>query len=517
MPPILYPFQRELLVNVAKEFKYNDRVMMQSPTGSGKSVMLAKFATFVPGDIYWIVHRDVLQQQGENHLLEFDIWHGEVTSAMRFRNRVMSGEYNPTSKDIMIIDEAHHSASKTVRDIIRGNESIGLPPFPGKILGATATPWRMSRKEGFTELFDSLVCGPQVSKLVDQGFLARPEVLLPDDDSLIIRGGGNSGELDYTVSGTWEANSYQIMVEHACSWLVRQGGRAKRALIYANGNNHAKKLHHELATKYGRKGLIVNADSDWDDRVSAQLLLARGDISYIINVEIYTEGYDLRTCDCVVLARPTLSLALYLQMIGRSMRPYEGKVPVILDCCGLSMVHGMPTLNRAWSLDARGGNRQGMTPTKKCPRCGGRSHTATKICRRCQYEFFYVCPRCSKPVSSGESCQRCANNTPPANGMLPKITRGRGLPVWDEGEGVPVLVNAYNDVFVWSYPSSDHRPPPLIEGQVVIAQNYRGERMGRYVITGRMTSTRYRCEPEAIEGSYEIESSSTSVTTIDHG
>ena len=491
--PKLYPFQADLLKRAAGALKENQRVMLQSPTGSGKSVMLAKFATYVPGKVYWIVHRDVLQQQADQHLMEAGVWDAEIMSAMKFRNRVKRGEYEPTENDLMIIDEAHHSASKTTKDIIIGNEKKGIPAFPGRVLGATATPWRMSRKEGFDEIFEDLVCGSQVSDLVKQDFLARPEVLLPDDDSLIIRGGGGGSNLDYTVSGTWEANSYDIMVEFAIDWLVRQGDRAKRALIYANGNQHAEELLKVLQEKHGRKGRVVNAESTWDERTEAQYLLARNEIDAIINVEIYTEGYDIRTCDCVVLARPTKSLGLYLQMIGRSMRPYEGKVPVVLDCCGLSLIHGMPTLDREWSLEPRGGSRVGMTPTKKCPKCGVRCHTASKNCSRCEYTFFYSCPRCSKPVTAGESCARCINTSP--NGLPVRNVERSSFPMWDEGEGIPILRQSYRDIFSWSYPS-DHSPPPLITGQRIVAHDFRGEVIGYYVVVNRITVRRYECIPE---------------------
>ena len=500
----LFPFQAELVRRVATSMKENKNVMMQSATGSGKSVMLSKFAKFVPGQVFWLAHREFLQQQAEQHLGKMGVWDAEVTSAMKFRNRVLSGEYKPTSDDLMIVDEAHHSASQTMVDIIKGNERKGVPEFPGRVLGATATPWRMSRKEGFDSLYDDLICGPQTSKLVKMGYLARPEVLLPDDDSLIIRGGGAVGELDYKVSGTWEANSYQIMVEFAIDWLVRQGSRAKRSLIYAIGNEHAQELLKVLQDKHGKTGRIINADSTWDERIEAQFLLAKNEIDAIVNVEIYTEGYDIRTCDCVLLARPTLSLALYLQMIGRSMRPWENKVPIVLDCCGLSLTHGMPTLDRSWTLSARGGDRAGMTPTKKCPKCGRKNHTATKNCKFCTYNFFYSCPRCSKPVSAGENCGRCINTAPER--ALQSVPRRGELPMWDEGEGIPILRQSYRDVFTWAYPTL-HNPPPLIVGQAVIAHDYRGNSLGRYEVVDRLFLThgrRYKCEPLPIEADYEF-------------
>ena len=117
----------------------------------------------------------------------------------------------------------------------------------------------------------------------------------------------------------------------------------------------------------------------------------------LINVAVATEGFDLPDASCVMIARPTLSLALYLQMVGRGLRPKkDGNNCIILDLAGNSLIHGLPERNRRWSLDPRGEESQGDAPVVWCDSCGGVSPAASHFCQHCNIPLGKDCGRCGK-------------------------------------------------------------------------------------------------------------------------
>ena len=120
-----------------------------------------------------------------------------------------------------------------------------------------------------------------------------------------------------------------------------------------------------------------------------------GSLKVLINVVIVTEGFDLPYASCIVMARPTLSLALFMQMVGRGLRPKaDGGDCLILDLVDNSKEHGLPQTDREWSLKPRGSQSTGEAPVVWCVECGGVSHAAS-----------HRCEHCDKPL--GEDCKRC--------------------------------------------------------------------------------------------------------------
>ena len=119
------------------------------------------------------------------------------------------------------------------------------------MLGATATPWRLSKKEGLDHIFNELCCGPQVSELIESGFLAAALVKVPHKDKRI-QGAGNAGG-DYSELATWNANSHNIMVGAAIDWLLLHD--PERAIIYACGEEHARALLDYLGDR--RKAALL--------------------------------------------------------------------------------------------------------------------------------------------------------------------------------------------------------------------------------------------------------------------
>ena len=147
--PEMRDYQVSLWLECNEALLRSRRVLMQLPTGGGKSVILSEIATdWKQGRIYWATHRQELVTQSAGHLQRSGRHDAIVTSPIKLWNRIEKGEYKPDYCDLLIVDEAHHSAAMTWARMIE--------TWPGRVLGATATPWRLSKKEGLDHVFDEL-------------------------------------------------------------------------------------------------------------------------------------------------------------------------------------------------------------------------------------------------------------------------------------------------------------------------------------------------------------------------
>ena len=405
-------YQRGLLRSVETALApERARVMMQLPTGGGKTIIAAHLLSrYLRGarKAVWLTHRTELAAQTGRMLADaagVDAWHvqrpsqapmparqrGVViimaqTAGRRARNADVWSKYD--QDDLLIIDEAHHAAAD-------GYERA-MERWSGRVLGMTATPWRLSLKEGFGHLFDNLACGPQTSELQRGGFLCEARVVAPTPDRLI-RGGEPGLSGDYTEGGIERANadSPDVMTAGALEfWQERARGR--QTIIYAVSVKHA----HNLTTMFRNAGVAADlmlGNTPADMRESTIRSFRNGNLTVLVNVAVATEGFDLPDASCVIIARPTKSLALYLQMLGRGMRPKDGGGDcVILDLAGNSLEHGLPNERREWSLAPRGELSSGDAPAVRCDRCGELSPAASHNCQRCGEPFGEDCRRCGK-------------------------------------------------------------------------------------------------------------------------
>lgn len=258
----------------------------------------------------------------------------------------------------------------------------------------TATPWRLSVNEGFDHLFRDLASGPQVSELQAEGFLCNATVVAPPDDRLIR--GGEIGRIgDYTEQGIEEANLPDVMTANALKFWREQAPN-RQTIIYAVSVDHA----HNLVAVFEDAGFaaaVMLGDTPSDERADIIKRFESGDLQVLINVAVATEGFDLPDASCVVIARPTTSLSLYLQMVGRGLRPkLNGGDCVILDLAGNVMTHGLPEDYREWRLSARGVEGNGEAPVVRCERCSAVSPAASHKCKRCGAPFGVECGRCGR-------------------------------------------------------------------------------------------------------------------------
>ena len=412
----LRPYQQSLLKRTQDSLTADPkaRVMLQLPTGGGKTVIAgALLADWLQNGrkAVWLTHRKELAEQTCNMLTEAGVsamtdvrWTpGTDAPAMagggvilmaqtvgrRTARREVWNRYN--ADDLLVIDEAHHAAAD--------GWTRAMQQWPGPIVGMTATPWRLSEKEGFDHLFGNLLCGPQTADLqaLESPALCEAQVFIPPPEERIA-GGAVDRTGDYNERGIEQANQDRpdIMTAGALAfWQKHADGRP--TIAYAVSVDHA----HNLAAVFNDANIpaaVILGDTNLEERDRAIAGFRDGSIRVLVNVIVATEGFDLPDASCIIIARPTMSLALYLQMVGRGLRPKpNGGDCILLDLAANAVSHGLPEDYREWSLEPRRPQTDdGEGPVVVCPECGAVSPASSHHCRGCGYAFGKDCSRCGR-------------------------------------------------------------------------------------------------------------------------
>ena len=246
---------------------------------------------------------------------------------------------------MIVIDEAHHALAKTYKGM--------WDRFPkAKFLGLTATPCRLNGK-GFTDLFDVLVQSWSVPEFISKGRLATYDfVSIKSDgvtqrliDSLQKRG----------ADGDYQNKEMDMLLNKKPSierlyQSLEEFGKDRKGIVYAINISHAQKIT-KLYQENGVKAIAIDSKTPATERQQDIEAFKKGDIQVLVNVDIFSEGFDCPDIEFVQLARPTLSLAKYLQMVGRGLRVAKGKKNcIIIDNVGLYRVFGLPS--QVWNWNA---------------------------------------------------------------------------------------------------------------------------------------------------------------------
>ncbi len=382
--------------------------MMQLPTGGGKTIIagaLLKEWLQSGRSAVWLTHRRELIRQTWELLDNANIaayynfrWLPDMDAPVKRegvailmaqtvsrRTAKMSVWRKYGDDDLMIIDEAHHAAAVGWTRAMR--------QWPGRVLGMSATPWRLSQKEGFDHLFNALLCGPPVADLQSDNHLSGAQVLRPSSQ-WIIRGGEVGMDGDFTDSGIVAANQDHIMTAGALKFW-EELAYDRQTIVYAISVDHA----HNLTTVFRNAGVPATALlGSTKDKERAALIAGfkNGIFRVLVNVAVATEGFDLPDASCVVITRPTKSLTLYLQMVGRGLRPKEDSGNcLILDLAANAELHGLPEDDREWSLEPRAAQEDaGDAVTVWCNNCKTVSPAASHACQNCGAPFGKDCSRC---------------------------------------------------------------------------------------------------------------------------
>lgn len=342
----------------------NKRPLLVSPTGSGKTVIAAHIiasAIVKQSRVLFIAHRKEIIDQTSSKLNQLDIEHGIIMSGHRpsawSRVNVASIQTlvrrDPPLADLIIIDEAHHASATTYQKLINA--------YPhATILGLTATPCRTDGK-GLGKTFNSIVHVAQTKELIDMGFLVSTIAYAPSKPDLggvhIRRGDYDAAELEEAVD---KPKLIGDIVEH---WHRLASDRL--TIIYATNIKHS----HHITEAFINSGVTCeHLDGTTEKHLREQILERQrtGETRIVSNVGVLTEGYDCPAVSCIVLARPTKSFGLFLQMAGRGMRPSPGKENLLLlDHAGAVYEHGLIDQPIEWQLDHSNAIAKKQTYEKK--------------------------------------------------------------------------------------------------------------------------------------------------------
>lgn len=353
----LFDYQEDMKERIEKALRLHRSVMAQMPTGTGKTYLLTavidSFVSNNPMEKVWIVaHRRELVLQIDETVRKFHSYYASNTSSLLSSVKAMSIQWLMRHYDeieeepgMIVIDEAHHALAKTYKEM--------WERFPNaKFLGLTATPCRLNGK-GFTDLFDILVQSWSVPEFISKGRLTTYDfVSIKSDgvtrrliDSLQKRG----------ADGDYQNKEMDMLLNKKPSierlyQSLEEFGKDRNGIVYAINISHAQKIK-KLYQEHGVKAIAIDSKTPAVERQQDIEAFKKGDIQVLVNVDIFSEGFDCPDVEFVPLARPTLSLAKYLQMVGRGLRVAKGKKNcVIIDNVGLYRVFGLPS--QVWNWNA---------------------------------------------------------------------------------------------------------------------------------------------------------------------
>ena len=353
----LFDYQEDMKERIEKALRLHRSVMAQMPTGTGKTYLLTavidSFVSNNPKEKVWIVaHRRELVSQIDETVRKFHSYYASNTSSLLSSVKAMSIQWLMRHYDeieeepgMIVIEEAHHALAKTYKEM--------WERFPkAKFLGLTATPCRLNGK-GFTDLFDVLVQSWSVPEFISKGRLATYDfVSIKSDgvtqrliDSLQKRG----------ADGDYQNKEMDMLLNKKPSierlyQSLEEFGKDRKGIVYAINISHAQKIT-KLYQEHGVKAIAIDSKTPAVERQQDIEAFKKGDIQVLVNVDIFSEGFDCPDVEFVQLARPTLSLAKYLQMVGRGLRVAKGKKNcVIIDNVGLYRVFGLPS--QVWNGNA---------------------------------------------------------------------------------------------------------------------------------------------------------------------
>jgi DNA repair protein RadD len=388
MTIVLRDYQTDMIDRARVALRRHRAVLIQSPTGSGKTALSAHMmgTASSKGIRSWFVcHRRELVEQTARTFDDVGIEYGFVAAGQPFNPHMpvlicaVDTLKNRLGKvplpGLVVWDEAHHIAAAGWQKIRTGVDAHHV--------GLSATPERLDGKP-LAGLFDALVPGPQVSWLIEQGYLSRYKAFAPSrpDVSGVRKVAGDyvKGQLEDIMDGR------SIMGDAIRNYRKHADG--KRAIAFCVSVKHAE----HTAEQFRAAGILaVSLDGQTDpfERKRAIAAFRAGEIKVLVNVDLFGEGFDVPAAEAAIMLRPTASLGLHLQQCGRVLRPAPGKAhAVILDHAGNLAKHGLPDEDRVWTLDGvtKKKSTAGEETMRQCPTCYA-AHAPAPRCPECGHVY----------------------------------------------------------------------------------------------------------------------------------
>ena len=376
----LYEYQKDMLRQIEDAFVTHQSVMVQMPTGTGKTVLISEVVKReerrVKNPCVWIVvHRRELVEQIKETLerrlgTSLDAEREKSSVIEVFSIQWLSRHYQELDEQptLIVIDEAHHAVAKTYEEVMNA--------YPdAKKLGVTATPCRLT-KRGFTDLFEVLLCSHSIPKFIKEGYLSDFDYISlnpnSEDQKKIDELEKRAADGDYNIAEMQEVLDCKPSIERLYQ-TIKDFAAGKKGIVYAINIEHAEHIA-EYYREQGLAAVAISSKTPKEERrrmielfkegsagdkpycASLSLITTVGqdetpkEIQILVNVDLFGEGFDCPDVEFIQLARPTLSLAKYLQMVGRGLRVAKGKkCCTLLDNVGLYRLFGLPTTDWDWS------------------------------------------------------------------------------------------------------------------------------------------------------------------------
>lgn len=368
------------LVNQARQklAAGNKSILLVSPAGSGKSVIIAEIARLAVergGHVMFMVHRQELVNQIVQTFQDDDIDLQDTTimTVGKVANR-LSRLPRPT---LIITDESHHSLAKTYRKIYDFYSDVPR-------LGFSASPWRMNG-QGLGDVYEAMVEGPSVKWLIENHYLAPYDYYAP---TLI-----DVQKLQTSSTGDYTNKSMDAAVPKAIFGDVvshyQHLANNRQAIVYAH-NIEASKQVVEAFQSAGISAMHADAKTPNAQRERIMRDFKAGEITILSNVDLISEGFNVPDVGVIIMLRPTASLVLDIQQSMRGMRYKPDKRAIIIDHVANAYRFGLPDTEHTWTLSDRPKKKKGSSqgpPIKTCDACFAVIPAQCKICPICGHKL----------------------------------------------------------------------------------------------------------------------------------
>lgn len=388
----LRPYQTKIIDDVKLAMREGHKsVLVCSPVASGKTTIFSAFthAAAAKGNrVLLLAHRQELLEQMSETLSRFDVEHTVLSGGGQINGKpkVLVASVQTAHRrdigsfDLAISDECHHLCAGNTwhRTLEHANVRYHI--------GFSASPARLDGKP-LGDVFSKIILGPSVRWLIDNGFLAQYKMFSPAGPEL---GGVKSRMGDFVKSELAAAVNKPSITGSAIAHYMKLA-HGKQAIVFCASIEHSKSVAAQFKAA-GVNATHLDGETDRLSRKQAMADFASGKINVLCNVDLFGEGLSIDGIQVCVLLRPTQSLVLHTQQVGRALRTHPGKPhAIILDHAGNTLRHGLPCDERQWSLTSRIEPKTNKSkPTlsvKVCPQCFFAMKSGPTSCPNCNFVF----------------------------------------------------------------------------------------------------------------------------------